>query len=254
MHEEYQQKEQARHGLGRRENETSLPAIVTGQEMSHPHFHAYIQGTFRHFSRPFGAPTPYIFLHVRVESRAYLPLEPSRHIMYEYVLVLLRHVSRSPISLEHLDLATVEEGLSIGSERDSGYVTRSFALPHCRDQLAQTQQIPVLTVLSSRTGNSLGSVLQSEEREEREKRRKRHHAGPTGHVAVLRVLLLHGDIVHGACVLMSCSWFRGIFRSDDRAPDPSCGSRDREMHTLLLHAVQWHGNTCLNGAEHEMCR
>ena len=51
--------------------------------------------------------------------------------MYEYVLVLLRHVSRSPISLEHLDLATVEEGLSIGSERDSGYVTRSFAL-HCR--------------------------------------------------------------------------------------------------------------------------
>ena len=74
--------------------------------------------------------------------------------------------SRSSIDL---DLATVEEGLSIGSERDSGYVTRSFALPHCRDQLAQTQQIPVLTVLSSRTGNSLGSVLQSEEREERER-------------------------------------------------------------------------------------
>ena len=47
-------------------------------------------------------------------------------------------------------------------------------------------------------------MLLSEEREEREKRRKRHHAGPTGHVAVLRVLLLHGDIVHGACVLMSC--------------------------------------------------
>ena len=46
------------------------------------------------------------------------------------------------------------------------------ALPHCRDQLAQIQQIPVLTVLSSRTGNSLGSVLQSEEREERERERR----------------------------------------------------------------------------------
>ena len=78
----------------------------------------------------------------------------------------------SPISIS-IYLATVEEGLSIGSERDSGYVTRSFALPHCRDQLAQTQQIPVLTVLSSRTGNSLGSVLQSEEREERERERER---------------------------------------------------------------------------------
>ena len=40
----YQQKEQGRDGLGRaRENETSLPAIVTGQEMSHPHFHACVR-------------------------------------------------------------------------------------------------------------------------------------------------------------------------------------------------------------------
>ena len=144
MHEEYQQKEQARHGLGRRENETSLPAIVTGQEMSHPHFHAYIQGTFRHFSRPFGAPTTYIFLHVRVESLAYLPLEPSRHIMYEYVLVLLRHVSILRSRSRSRSLTTVEEGLSAGSERDSGYVTRSLqhALP------IAAINTPVLTVLA----------------------------------------------------------------------------------------------------------
>ena len=63
-------------------------------------------------------------------------------------------------------LATVEEGLSIGSERDSGYVTRSFALPHCRDQLAQTQH-PFWPLLSY--GNTVWGACYRTRKEKRER-------------------------------------------------------------------------------------